>query len=784
MKHTSAAALEFEALKRLLSGYVSTSLGQAELERVAPSADAAFLAAAHAECAEGVRYLRSNAPRVHFAAAPGIARVAERLRIEGAGLEAVEIFDLLSLLELATEARATLSAPEGFPMLSARSRSIADFRPLLAALQDKILPGGAVADHASAALARIRREIEHRRKAIHAALDRFLKTHQEEGVIQEEFVAIRNDRFVVPVIAGQRRKLDGVIHGASSSGQTLFVEPLETIEMNNDLVRLAEEELREIDRILREMTAKLRAYAPAISAAIEAMGALEWIFAKARFAAAYDCATPVFSPSSAPRLIFRNARHPLLQDVLGRQGKRVTPVTVELDSDRRTLLISGPNTGGKTVALKTVGLLTLMAQAGLPIPCSEAELPVFDRVLADIGDNQSIQESLSTFSAHISNIRDMLADVTSGSLVLLDELGAATDPEEGGALGVAVIDCFRAAGAFTLASTHLVALKIYGANTPSVENASMGFDETTLEPTYRLLTGLPGKSAGLDIAARLGMPPAIVGRARAALSDRDRDMTRLIAELHRRLDELSSLEKSLREQKAAAEALAREQAEEAVRSQAARMKDLDRRAEDAIRRFEAQAAEAIARSSAPAKAERAISKTVREFREQYESAIRPLDVPKAKALEVAEGARVRVTGVREPARVRRLLPDGQIEVEAGFLRMRLSAEDVLEVLPDSGAADALPKNVSFRPAPQLNPLTREINLIGERAEEACDRVEKFLDDAVMATASRVRIVHGHGMGILKKAVHNLLARSPHVAKFYAAAQSEGGAGATIVELKE
>ncbi len=785
MKASSAAALEFDALKQLLSAYVPTPLGRAELDRIEPRADREFLVAAHAECAEGIRYQRSSSPRIHFPAAPDLSVTAQKLRIEGASLEPREIFDLLALLDRAAEAKSTLTSVEDrFPLLAARARSIGDFRPLIRELQGKILPDGSVADNASVALARIRRDIEKQKKAIHASLERFLKAHQEEGVLQEEFVAIRNDRFVVPVISGQRRKLDGVIHGASSSGHTLFVEPLETIELNNDLVRLTEEELREVHRILRELTAKLRGYAPAIQIALATMGALEMIFAKARFAVDYDCATPAFSPEASPRLRFKDARHPLLQAVLSRQRKTVVPVTVELDSAQRTLLISGPNTGGKTVTLKTVGLLTLMAQAGLPVPCSDAELPVFDRVLADIGDNQSIQESLSTFSAHISHIRDMLNDVTSDSLVLLDELGAATDPEEGGALGVAVIDRFRQVGAFTLASTHLLALKIYGANTPSVRNGSMGFDEATLEPTYHLLLGLPGKSAGLDIASRLGMPPAIIDRARASLSDRERDLSRLIDELHRRIDEIAALENSLKEQKTAAAALAREFAAESARSEAAKMKELDRRCDEAIRRFEAQAAESIGRIKAPEQAARVISKVKRELQEQFEAAIHPASPPAADRPKIEEGTRVRLKGVREPARVRRVLSGGRLEVEAGFLKMQISADEVLEVLPETAAAAKLPKNVSFRPAPQLNPLTQEINLIGERAEEACDRVEKFLDDAVMATASRVRIVHGHGMGILKRAIHELLAKSPHVEKYYAAGQNEGGGGATIVELKE
>ena len=296
-----------------------------------------------------------------------------------------------------------------------------------------------MADSASVALGRIRRDIERQRKAIQESLERFLRAHQEEGVLQEEFVTIRNERFVVPVISGQRRRIEGVIHGASASGHTLFVEPLETIDLNNELVRLTEEETREVHRILREITERLRGYAESIRETLAVMGKLELLFAKARFAQEFDCAIPRFGSL----VLLRDARHPLLEDVLRKQRRHTVPISLELHPGSKTLLISGPNTGGKTVLLKTVGLLSLMAQAALPVPASEAEFPIFEQVLADIGDYQSIQESLSTFSAHISNIREMALDVTPDSLVLLDELGAATDPEEGGALGLGVVDHFR-----------------------------------------------------------------------------------------------------------------------------------------------------------------------------------------------------------------------------------------------------------------------------------------------------------------------------------------------------
>jgi DNA mismatch repair protein MutS2 len=802
MKATSAEVLEYESLRSLLARYVSSPLGKAELAKIAPHTDAALLSSDLADAGEAVAFLRAAAQpqpgargaaiRIEFGGIPDLSEAVHKLRIEGASLEAKEILDLFRVLDRAADAKSILNAvAERFPRLGRRARSMGDFRALLKDLEGKILPDGSVADHASVALARLRRDIERQRKSIQSSLERFLKAHQEEGVLQEEFVAIRNERFVVPIVAGQRRKIDGVIHGASASGHTLFVEPLETIDLNNELVRLTEEEAQEVHRILRELTGRLRGYSESIRQTMVTLGELEMLFAKARFAMDFDCAMPRFGA----RLLLRNARHPLLEDVLRRQRKSVVPISLELNESCKTLLISGPNTGGKTVSLKTVGLLTLMAQSGLPVPAAEAEFPIFDQVLADIGDNQSIQESLSTFSAHISHIREMALDVTPDSLVLLDELGAATDPEEGGALGVAIVDHFRAAGAYTLASTHLLALKIYGANTKGVLNACMGFDEQTLEPTYTLDTGMPGKSAGLEIATRLGMPEDIMKRARESLSDRERDLARFLSELHQRLQDVRTLETDFRRQQAELAAREKELARESERRESAKLKELERRTEQVLAKFEEQAQQTIdqigqvaGQRKAADQAQRRVAKTKRELREEFQTTVLSTQEDarqgELRRPKIEEGARVRLQGIREPARVRRILAGDRLEVEAGFMKMQVSVDDVLEVLPEAPASAKLPKNVSFRPAPELTPVHQEINVIGQRAEEARDNVDQFLDRAVMATASRVRIVHGHGMGILKKVLWELLAQNPHVEKYYPAPQQEGGAGATIVELKE
>ncbi|MDW8354887.1 MAG: endonuclease MutS2 [Bryobacterales bacterium] len=805
MKATSAELLEFGQLKALLGRYVESNLGRKQLEELMPTSDRRDAEARLAEAAEAIAYtaaasqrqpaVRGAAVRLRFDSLVDPAEALRKLGIDGACLEAKEIYDLTNLLARAVEIRRLLLAcGERFPRLAARARGIAEFSPVVADLAGKITPEGEVADHASPALGRLRRDIDRQRGLVQESLERFLRRHREDGVLQEEFVTIRNDRFVVPVVAGRQHRLEGVVHGSSGSGHTLFVEPLETIELNNELVRLVEEEQREVRRVLREMTERLRAYLAAIHAAVEVLGGLDLLFAVARFAADFGCTVPRFSPPQAPRLRLREARHPLLEEVLRRQGKRVVPLTVTLEGDCRTLLISGPNTGGKTVALKTVGLVALMAQSGLPAPCAEAELPVFDQVLADIGDAQSIQESLSTFSAHITRVRQMLEAVGPDSLVLLDELGRATDPEEGGALGAAVLERCRAGGAFTLASTHLLGLKMYGATTPGVLNGSMGFDEATLEPTYLLSVGAPGKSAGLEIARRLGLPEELIEEARGRLGARERDLARFLDELHAKLEQVRRLQAELEQEKRELAAQRASLAAEWSRREAAKLKELERRCELVLARFEAEARQTIDRILAEvepkraAAARRRVAAAKRQLREELDATVLAAqdeartETLLAPAAQVREGARVRLRSWPEPARVRRLLPHEEMEVEAGAVRLRVPVSDVVEVLPETPPPKR-PEGVSLRLTPRPEPVKDEIHVIGQHADEARTRVEKFLDDAVLAGLPRVRIVHGHGMGVLRRVVAELLHASPHVARFYPAEPLEGGAGVTIAELR-
>jgi DNA mismatch repair protein MutS2 len=785
----SANVLEFESLRALVGRYVRSSLGRAELAKIEPSSDRAAIETALADTSEAVGYVRASAQpqqssrsasaRVRFDDIAELGPTLAHLRIEGATLDAAEIYELSRLLDLAAEARGSLlSASEKFPRLAAHASKIADLRELAQELRGKFLPDGTLSDDASVALGRLRRDCEKQRHLIQASLERFLRAHHDDGTLQEDFVTIRNDRFVVPVVSGRERRVDGVIHGASGSGATLFVEPMETINLNNELVRLRDEELREVHRLLREFTGRLREHATEIAATAGALAILELLFAKAEFAQDFNCVVPRLSPENARKLVLSRARHPLLEDILRSKRKSVVPVSLSLDHSERTLLISGPNTGGKTVALKTVGLLALMTHAGLPVPALEAEFPLFDQVLADIGDHQSLQESLSSFSSHILSIGKMLEDVTSDSLVLVDELGRATDPEEGGALGVAVLEAFQNAGAFTLASTHLMAMKVYGASTRGVRNGSMGFDDATLEPTYELRLGAPGKSAGLDIASRLGLDPHLIAVARSRMTNVERDVSRFLAELHDRIDVLEKERGELTARTVAIEAREKSLEQTWEKKYAAKIRELEQKASELTLQFEQRAVETIGELSQ--KAQVKVAKAKREYKEAVE-ALAPAPAASAPPrLRIEPGARVRLKGIRQPASVRRVLPGDIIEVDAGFLKMQVSISDVEEVL---APADKPKQSVTFRQGPSFATGYREINIIGQRAEQAVEQVDKMLDSAALAQVERIRIIHGHGMGILKRAIADLLKQNPHVEKFYVASPDEGGSGATIVELK-
>ena len=824
LTHSSSRVLEFEPLRELLRGYASSPLGQERIAALAPSTDCDWIESQQ-ELAQEIRDFRRVGGRFDFSGLIEIDLLVKEARIAGAALETTEIRDVILVVDRAAEWREIVLHPPAnmksdWHRVRALSDQIVDFTEFLRGFRNKIQPDGTLEDKASLELARIRREIEKQRRSIQESLRGYLRRLSEGGTVQDELVTIRGERFVIPVKVEQKRRVQGVVHGASSSGQTVFVEPLETIEQNNELVRLLEEELSEIHRILLEMTQRIGAKSEEILAAVEVLGELELQFAKARFAEDYNCVVVHLSgerqdscgdgrlrPSEASeaRLLLHNARHPLLERNLRAKNVAVVPVTVELEGDRRQLIITGPNTGGKTVTLKTVGLLALMAQSGLPVPADRAELPAFDSVLADIGDYQSIEQNLSTFSAHVTNIDLISRTATARSLVLLDELGSATDPEEGAALAVAIAGHFGAIGCMTVISTHHTSLKVYAANTPGVVNASVGFDEATLQPTYELKVGVPGASAGINIARRLGLNPSIIESARAKLGTQARDVGHFLDKLHADLREADNERLRLKTREQELEKEKAYLAAEGRKEQQLKIREMEKKLESLLRDFEYHAREAVnavqdraAAQKLSKDAERRIAKMRREFSEQFNSTVvahstgadhgDPHAQPQV-VKHVSEGDTVKLKSTGRGARVVRKIDDAHFEVEMGAMKMKIARDDIAEVLASAQgkAADtpvkaARARGISVSLENEGANVPSEINVIGQTVDEASSRVERFVDQAFLAGLPRVRVVHGSGMGILRKALRQLLQQHPHVASVAEAPQNEGGGGATLVEL--
>jgi DNA mismatch repair protein MutS2 len=816
LTHSSARVLEFEPLRELLRGYASSPLGQRRIAALAPSVDRDWIENQH-QLASEIREFRRAGGSFDFSALLEIDELLEKSRVVGVALETTEIRDVLRATQGAAEWRQIILSPPAamkkeWAAVVQLSAGIVDFSDFLRWFRNRILPDGTLDDSASPQLARIRREIERQKRSIQESLRGYLRRLAEGGSVQDELITIRGERFVIPVKVEQKRRVQGVVHGASSSGQTVFVEPLETIDQNNDLVRLLDDELEEIHRILVEMTRRIGEQADAILAAVAILAELELQFAKARFAEDYRC-IPVSlnqpaSPGGQPpgpgegRLILCAARHPLLERNLKAKGGEVIPTTIELEGDRRQLVITGPNTGGKTVVLKTLGLLSLMAQAGIPIPAERAELPVFDAVLADIGDSQSIEQSLSTFSAHITNLDFISRTATSHSLLLLDELGSATDPEEGAALAVAIADHFLLIGCISIISTHHTSLKVYGANTPGVLNASVGFDEATLQPTYALRIGVPGASAGINIAQRLGLNPSIIESARAKLGTQARDVGQFLDRLHEELRLAEGERFRLRTREQEVERLKAHLAAEGRKEQQAKIKEMEKKLDSLLRDFEYQARESVkavqektAAQKVSRDAERRISKLRREFSEQFNSTLvahttgadegDPDSQPRM-VKHVSVGDTVKLKSVGRPARIARQVGEDHFEVEIGAMKMKIAREDIADVLAragDSPVKAARARGISVSLENENQNAASEINVIGYTVDDATREVEKFVDRAFMAGLPQVRVVHGSGMGILRKALRQYLQKHPHVESVREPEQSEGGGGATVVELR-
>ncbi len=826
MNTQSFTALEYDKLRELVRRYAQTPLGAVRLGNLQPLDDRNELRRnldAVAECVA----LRERGAGFSFADVAEPRDSLAILRIENATLAPLAMLELSNLIEQALSARLiVLSEKQEAPVLAAIVENVPrELQKVSRRLQEKIMPGGILDDRASPELGRIRSDITRLRERISRSLESLMK--KTESAIQDEFITVRNDRYVIPIKADFRGRLHGVAHGFSSSGQTIFIEPLQTIEANNELQGLREAEERETARVLFDLTDSLRWELSGIEAAIAAVSELDFVNAKAAFYRNFACVVPQISEDEI--LYLSQARHPLLEESLRNKNKEsdaasasaenpkatirkpqseVVPLTFEMNTAKPVMVISGANAGGKTVVLKTAGLLSLMALSGLPVPAADAQVPFYQSILADIGDQQSLSANLSTFTSHISNIAGMMEVCESPSLVLLDEVGTGTDPEEGSALGVAVVDYFRKnCGSHVLASTHYRGLKIYAANNEAVQNASVEFDEKTLQPTYRLLVGIPGASAGIEIARRFGIPGEVIEVARQNVGQSSLDATEYLQNLRREVANAEDMRRAVEEERTAVAERYEQLEKDYTKRETERRREFERDLAKTIDEFDRQSRalfETIEDKAIRARIEKDAQSRKAELKRSMTAAVSDnsrfqsgdnkteAQKPKITDQPITVGTKVVLTRFGSTGTVEKI-NGGEAEVMVGVMRLREKIENLQAVESEKSQPQTDSKlerlqKQNKKAEANLNfdeeNFRAELNLVGKRTDESEDLLDKFLDEAYLSGFQRVRVIHGIGTGALKNFVHNFLKGHPHVARYSLASQDQGGNGATVVELKK
>ncbi len=822
-------ALEFDRIVEAVCRFAQTPPGAARLALLEPQTEPRAVATALAATSETVRFLADNQIGLHAPA--DLDAILSSLGVDGRALDAGHLLALGSFLASVDVTCASVRRARGAcPILRAIADGSATFDAEISDIRRKIDPAGEVMDDASPELRSVRDRLRKQRTRLRGTLESYLRGKDTSKYLQQQIVTDRNGRYVLVVRSEHRSAIPGIVHGSSGSGASLFLEPLSTVEINNDIVALEQQEAEEVRRILLELTDAFRRRGGDLERTVQAATELDVLQARAQFSLLIDGTEPAIATDG--RLEIRAGRHPLLIPAVRRRlsdesaeesEPRIAtrdsrfegpvPVDVVLIPPTNVLVVTGPNTGGKTVALKTAGLLSVMAQAGILIPAAGgSQIPVFRTVFADIGDEQSISANLSTFSAHIASIVSMEKALILPSLVLLDEAGAGTDPLEGGALAMAIIDHFRRRGAMVIATTHYDALKSYASTTEGVMAAGFGFDPETFAPTYRLNYGSPGSSLALEIANRLGMPADVIEQARAHRSARESQLAEHLAKIERDLQSLDHERRlAVRERETLAEAGTRLQ----VRDQELRNREdtfkrrLDERIEERLRdarreidtvvdalkaRTEALAADAERRmaprliptgETGAARAEaRAAVEAIGERLRAHPDAAEATPVARMEpARAPAIGDRVLV-GAFGLEGVVQALHDREAEVDVRGKRLRARVDELRVVTP-AATVNAQPArvrvNVEWQPREGSS---TELNVIGAHVEEALARTEKFLDDALLSEVKSVRIIHGYGTGQLRRAIAEFLRTHPFVSNAAPAPDNQGGGGVTVVELKE
>ena len=779
--------LEYDKIIELLVQESSSSLGRQLAEELKPITDSEQIAHWQEETTEGVTVRRLE-PNIPLGGIVDVSRQIRKAQIGGM-LEPEEFLQLKDVLKACRrishfflERKKTYEVPR----LEWWAEQLRMFPELEREIDDVISPDAQVRDSASSALLAARRKINTLKNKIRERLEYIVRSESSSKYLQDALVTIRNDRYVVPVKQEYRSQIPGIVHDQSASGATLFIEPMAVVEMNNELRKAYSTERDEVIRILMELSGKLMPYTDDLQYNLQVLAQIDFIFAKARLSEKMNAVAPVLK--TTPQLSIIKGRHPLIP------VKQVVPLTISLGKEFDSVIITGPNTGGKTVTLKTVGLFVLMAQSGLHIPAEVgSEIGLFHNVFADIGDEQSIEQSLSTFSSHMTNIVRILEEVDNCSLVLLDELGAGTDPSEGAALAISILDDMLHRGSKIIATTHYSELKAYAFNEPRVQNASVEFDVETLRPTYRLLVGVPGKSNAFEIAKKLGIHAHIIDNARSLISQEEQDVAGLIASL-----ETSNV---LAEQK-------KQEAEDKLQEIQQQLKALEQERADVV-----ASADQIRR-----KAQAEALDIIREARQESENILkelRDMQLDNAKALAEAQKKRKKLSEKEEKLadkvnkgpkvltnKVKKVklgeevyvpkftqhgtvisMPDksGNLQLQIGIMKVNVNLEELQQSAKPKETGKTMVHKIS---AGKTQNISSELDLRGLMVDEALEKVDKYLDDAYLSSLASVRIIHGKGTGALRSAVRDQLKHHRHVSSYRFGAFNEGGDGVTVVELKK
>mgnify|MGYP001851706997 FL=1 len=791
MNQKTLSKLEYDKIAALLEEEVSSFRGRQLCRRIKPLTDINKINTLQEQTAAAfTRIVRKG--RISFGDAAPVEESMKRLEIGGA----LGISELLRISRLLVNAARVKSygrhdtQEDSEDCLDPFFDVLEPLTPLTNEIERCIISEDEISDDASPGLKRIRRSIGSINDKVHSTLTG-LVNGSLRNYLQDTIITMRGDRYCLPVKAEYRSQVQGLIHDQSSTGSTLFIEPMAVVKLNNDLKELYAQEQEEIQAILASLSGEAAQYVEEIRADYRALTDLDFIFARGALALSMNASRPVLNTEG--RIHIRDGRHPLLD------AKKVVPITVTLGEDFSLLIITGPNTGGKTVSLKTVGLFTLMGQSGLHIPAGDrSELAVFDQVYADIGDEQSIEQSLSTFSSHMTNIVSFLKKVDFRSLVLFDELGAGTDPTEGAALAIAILSHLHKQGIRTMATTHYSELKVYALTTPGVENACCEFDVESLRPTYSLLIGIPGKSNAFAISGKLGLPDYIIEDARKRLSEQDISFEDLLTDLEtskktieKEREEIAAYRREaeeLRQQAAKRQEKLDEQRDRIIREANEKanaiLRDAKEVADETIRNFHKFGKENISAAEMEKERER-LRKKIKDT--SAASALKPQKQKKTyKPADFKLGESVKVLSMNLTGTiVSRPDSRGNVTVQMGILRSQVNISD-LEIIeePSPYAPKKLNRSSKGRIGMSKSlSVSPEINLLGRTVDEAVAELDKYLDDALLSHLNTVRVVHGKGTGALRKGIHEYLRRQKHVKSYHLAEFGEGDAGVTIVELK-